>query len=105
VIQEAYVLGVSPRGVDALIEALGGCHVSRSEVGCERLPGGGPRTTHATLTSALTQRAKTSARRIVSQGEVMAVQVWETGDWSVRRHSTGHLTVPITSTGGSSLHR
>jgi putative transposase len=32
VIQEAYVQGVSTRKVDALMEALGGCHVSRSEV-------------------------------------------------------------------------
>ena len=39
VIQEAYVHGVSTRKVDDLVQAMGGCHVSRSEVSriCEEL--------------------------------------------------------------------
>ncbi|HVD04041.1 MAG TPA: transposase, partial [Candidatus Dormibacteraeota bacterium] len=39
VIQEAYVHGVSTRKVDDLVQAMGGCHVSKSEVSriCQEL--------------------------------------------------------------------
>jgi transposase-like protein len=39
VIQEAWVHGVSTRKVDALVAAMGGCHVSKSEVSriCQEL--------------------------------------------------------------------
>ena len=93
VIQEAYVLGVSTRKVDALMEALGGCHVSKSQVSriCAELDEELGAFRDRPLDDAAypyvwfdaTHHKVRQAGRIVSQATVIAVGVRETGEKSV----------------------
>jgi putative transposase len=93
VIQEAYVQGVSTRKVDALMEALGGCQVSRSEVSriCAQLDEELATFRDRSLGEAAhpyvwfdaTHHKVRQAGRIVSQATVIAVGVRETGEKSV----------------------
>jgi putative transposase len=93
VIQEAYVQGVSTRKVDALMEALGGCQVSRSEVSrvCAQLDEELTAFRDRPLDDAAypyvwfdaTHHKVRQAGRIVSQATVIAVGVRETGEKSV----------------------
>ena len=90
VIQEAYVQGVSTRKVDALMEALGGCHVSRSEVSriCAELDEELMAFRDRPLDDAAypyvwfdaTHHKVRQDGRIVSQATVIAVGVRETGE-------------------------
>ena len=93
VIQEAYVQGVSTRKVDALMEALGGCAVSKSEVSriCAQLDEELSAFRERSLDDAgypyvwfdATHHKVRQAGRIVSQATVIAVGVRETGEKSV----------------------
>ena len=93
VIQEAYVHGVSTRKVDALMEALGGCHVSRSEVSriCAELDEELVAFRERPLDDAAypyvwfdaTHHKVRQDGRIISQATVIAVGVRETGEKSV----------------------
>lgn len=93
VIQEAYVQGVSTRKVDALMEALGGCHVSKSQVSriCVELDEELEIFRQRPLDDAAypyvwfdaTHHKVRQAGRIVSQATVIAVGVRETGEKSV----------------------
>ena len=93
VIQEAYVQGVSTRKVDALMEALGGCAVSKSEVSriCAQLDEELSAFRDRSLDDAgypyvwfdATHHKVRQAGRIVSQATVIAVGVRETGEKSV----------------------
>jgi transposase-like protein len=93
VIQEAYVLGVSTRKVDALVAAMGGCSVSKSEV--SRICGELDKELAAFRQRGLddgaypyvwfdaTYHKVREGGRIVSQATVIAVGVRETGEKSV----------------------
>ena len=93
VIQEAYVQGVSTRKVDALMEALGGCHVSKSQVSriCAELDEELSAFRERPLDDAVypyvwfdaTHHKVRQAGRIVSQATVIAVGVRESGEKSV----------------------
>ncbi|MGA2284630.1 MAG: IS256 family transposase [Candidatus Dormibacteria bacterium] len=93
VIQEAYVQGISTRKVDALMEALGGCQISKSEVSriCALLDEELAAFRERPLDDAAypyvwfdaTHHKVRQAGRIVSQATVIAVGVRETGEKSV----------------------
>jgi transposase-like protein len=90
VIQEAYVQGVSTRKVDALVEALGGCQVSKSEVSriCALLDEDLAAFRERPLDDAAypyvwvdaTHHKVRQAGRVVSQATVVAVGVRDTGE-------------------------
>lgn len=93
IIQEAYVQGVSTRKVDALMEAPGGCQVSKSQVSriCAELDEELAAFRDRPLDDAVypyvwfdaTHHKVRQAGRIVSQATVIAVGVRETGEKSV----------------------
>jgi putative transposase len=93
VIREAYVHGVSTRKVDDLVAALGGCHVSKSEVSriCSELdqelaafrqrPLGDAAYPYVFFDA--TYEKVRAHGRVVSQAAVVAIGVRESGDKSV----------------------
>ena len=93
VIQEAYVKGVSTRKVDALMEALGGCQVSKSQVSriCAELDEELAAFRDRPLDDAAypyvwfdaTHHKVRQGGRIVSQATVIAVGVRESGEKSL----------------------
>ena len=93
VIQEAYVHGVSTRKVDDLVAALGGCHVSKSEVSriCAELDQELAAFRERPLDDAAypyvwfdaTYEKVRQNGRVVSQAAVVAIGVRSTGDKSV----------------------
>ncbi|MHB1941375.1 MAG: IS256 family transposase [Candidatus Dormibacteria bacterium] len=90
VIQEAYVHGVSTRKVDDLVQAMGGCHVSKSEVSriCQELDVELALFRDRPLDDAVypyvwfdaTYEKVRQGGRIVSQAVVVAIGVRETGE-------------------------
>ena len=90
VIQEAYVHGVSTRKVDDLVAAMGGCHVSKSEVSriCQELDSELAEFRDRPLDDArypyvwfdATYEKARQGGRIVSQAVVVAIGVRETGE-------------------------
>ncbi len=93
VIQEAWVHGVSTRKVDALVAAMGGCHVSKSEVSriCQELDQELALFRDRPLDDAAypyvwfdaTYEKVRQGGRIVSQAVVVAIGVRETGEKEV----------------------
>src|ERR687883_1119398 len=93
VIQEAYVHGVSTRKVDDLVAALGGCHVSKSEVSriCAELDQELAAFRERPLDDAsypyvffdATYEKARENGRVVSQAAVVALGIRETGEKSV----------------------
>src|SRR5487761_1732322 len=90
VIQEAYVHGVSTRKVDDLVAAMGGCHVSKSEVSriCQELDAELALFRERPLDAAAspyvwfdaTYEKVREGGRIVSQAVVVAIGVRESGE-------------------------
>jgi putative transposase len=99
VIQEAYVHGVSTRKVDDLVAALGGCHVSKSEVSriCAELDEELAAFRERPLDDAAypyvlfdaTYEKVRENGQVVSQAGVVALGVRETGEKSLLRVAVG----------------